>query len=83
MKQLFDGIERHYLFSIYDHNSNCKVENHEFVALEEENLPDFVEQAKLDDARIKRHDPLRSVHLNDNLPFFQVLVQLLVLVREQ
>jgi len=43
MKQLLDGVERHYLFSINDHDSDSKVENHEFVALEEENLPNFVE----------------------------------------
>lgn len=83
MQELLNRVQRHNLFAMYDHDSYCKVEDHELVALKKKNLPNLVKQAKLHDACVQSHDPLGSVHFDDHFALLQVLVQFFILIGEQ
>ena len=81
--ELLEGLEAEDLGLEADQDPDCEVEDEVFVSLEEKDLPQLVQEAELDNARVERGDQPRRVHLDRNVLPSQVVADLFVCVRQE
>ena len=81
--QRLERVETQDLILDPDEHRHCKVEDEILVSLEQEYFPDLVEEAELDDSRIKRSDEPRAVHFNLDMLALQMIGNLTVCILKQ